>query len=73
MNEEVRGQLAKHLDLLCCPGCGADLAFELDADAFKCTGCATRFEFSNDIPQLFLPNDWVDSREDITDSMKAIH
>ncbi len=69
MNDEVREQLAQHLELMCCPGCGADL--ELRGEALVCGGCDQRFEIEGNLPLLFLPNEWSDSREDVTESMKA--
>ena len=56
---------------MCCPGCGADL--ELAAEALSCIGCGQRFEVEGNVPLLFLPNEWSDSREDITESMKAFY
>ena len=71
MNEEVESQLAPHLDLLCCPGCGADL--RLGLDELACSACELRFPIEGEIPRLFLPNDWEASRDDITESMKAFY
>lgn len=71
MNSEVEAQLTRNLPLFCCPACGADL--ELAAETLRCTGCSTAYEIIDDIPRLFLPNDWEDSRADITDSMKAFY
>jgi len=71
VNERAAGGLSRYLDLLCCPGCGADL--ELRANELCCVGCSSRFEISHDIPLLFLPNEWDGSREDVTESMKAFY
>jgi SAM-dependent methyltransferase len=67
----VQEQLSQHLELMCCPGCGADL--ELEAEALSCLGCGHRFQIAGNVPLLFVPNEWSDSREDITESMKAFY
>ena len=71
MNEEAGKQLLQHLELMCCPGCGGDL--ELAAESLSCVGCGRRFEIADNVPLLFLPNEWSDTREDITESMKAFY
>ena len=71
MNEEVRGQISQHLELMCCPGCGADL--ELEARTLICSGCRHRFEIVDNLPRLFLPNEWSELRADVTESMKAFY
>ena len=71
MNEEAGKQLLQHLELMCCPGCGGDL--ELAAESLSCVGCGRCFEIADNVPLLFLPNEWSDTREDITESMKAFY
>ena len=61
----------EHLELLCCPGCGADLRD--DAGSFLCTGCGHRFECSDGIPLFFWANEWSASRADVTEQVRSFY
>lgn len=63
--------LREYVELLCCPGCGADLG--LDGATLRCTGCARRFSVEAEIPHLFWPNEWPDERRDVTEVVKAFY
>ena len=52
----ARDELDEILPLLCCPGCGADLA--RTAAGLACSGCGHRFDVTDGIPLLFWPNEW---------------
>jgi SAM-dependent methyltransferase len=57
--------------LLCCPGCGADLA--QGGAGLSCSGCGHRFEVADGIPLLFWPNEWDASKGDVTDVVKSFY
>lgn len=63
--------LRKHLDLLCCPGCGAGLRFE--EESLICAGCSHRFGIEDDIPLLFWPNEWDSDKDDVTDIVREFY
>jgi uncharacterized protein YbaR (Trm112 family) len=63
--------LSDFASILCCPGCGADLSFE--AEGVSCPGCGNGFDTTDNIPQLFWPNAWSDSKDDVTQDMKAFY
>ena len=67
----VRDWLPAHQDVVCCPACGGDLA--VDAGEVSCAGCSKRFPVEDGIPLLFLPNDWEESRRDVTAEMRAFY
>jgi SAM-dependent methyltransferase len=67
----AEGGLSQHLDILCCPGCSADLA--PGRGGLVCSGCGHAFEIADDIPRLFWPNDWSETRGDVTQTIKAFY
>ncbi len=54
-----------------CPGCGSELRWG-DAD-ISCLGCDHAFAIDDGIPMLFWPNDWDESRSDVTDTVKEFY
>jgi SAM-dependent methyltransferase len=68
---DAQHALAGYLPLLCCPGCGADLA--LRAEGLACSGCQHRFGLTDGIPLLFWPNEWSASSGDVTDAVKRFY
>ena len=63
--------LKNNIDILCCPKCGHDLVFE--ENRFTCGDCSQNFEFNSDIPSLYCPNDWDQSKQDVTTDMKSFY
>jgi SAM-dependent methyltransferase len=63
--------LQEHIDLFCCPKCGAGLT--LAAEALRCEGCGQSFPIDDRIPMLFWPNDWDDQKRDVTEIVKAFY
>jgi len=63
--------LSAYLPLLCCPGCGADLAYS--GTVLSCTGCGHGFEITDGIPMLFWPNEWDAPGGDVTDVVKQFY
>ena len=69
--EAEENPLAKHVDILCCPGCGGDIA---NGDqGLVCTQCHHAFPTEDGISQLFWPNEWDPGASDITEKMKAFY
>ncbi len=71
MDLETRTWLENHHEILCCPRCQADLT--LAGDALSCGGCGERFDLTDNIPQLFCPNEWEESRKDVTETIRAFY
>jgi SAM-dependent methyltransferase len=71
MNPQEIDFFQRHHDILCCPRCAGDLAIE--ENGFRCAACAHGYAAQDDIPSLFAPNQWEDSKEDVTDRIKAFY
>ena len=71
MNQETRSWLEASLDILCCPRCQADLA--LAGEELRCGDCGQAFGLADNIPQLFWPNEWDESRKDVTEEIRAFY
>ena len=57
--------------LLCCPNCHGKLTNR--HTEYTCDDCSCNFGIKNGIPSLFIPNDWIDSKPDITSRMRAFY
>jgi SAM-dependent methyltransferase len=71
MDAHVRESLERYLSILACPRCQADLAVE--GEGLKCTRCGAVYELSGQIPELFCPNEWDDSKDDVTMTVKSFY
>lgn len=60
-----------HLQILCCPRCGADLAQE--NDELVCFGCRQHYEIVDGVPHLFWPNDDDGSASDVTKMIRSFY
>ena len=60
-----------HRNLLICPACNNDKLNELD-DILKCINCGREYIIRNNIPLMFLPNDWDKSKYDVSEIVNAI-
>jgi len=59
------------IDIVCCARCGGRLR---DAGvSFHCQGCGQSYPVTDGIPQLFAPNNWDDTKLDVTDMVKAFY
>lgn len=58
-------------DILCCSACGGDLT--RGDGSFSCTSCGRLFPDQDGIPSLFMPNEWKDAHEDVTEKIKAFY
>ena len=57
-----------HLDIFACPVCKGDL--KISGDVIRCLGCHNNYQFEDDIPLFFVPNEWDNSKEDVTAIVK---
>ena len=57
--------------LLCCPQCKGEL--DHGKTEYKCKNCHLRFQILNGIPQLFVPNEWPDSKNDVTETIRDFY
>ncbi len=71
MNDETRRALLANLPILCCPRCEGDL--DGGDDRLVCSRCRQVFPVSDDIPLMFVPNEWSEDREDVTADVKAFY
>jgi SAM-dependent methyltransferase len=71
MDARLRESLERHLSILACPNCEADLA--LEEDGLRCTACKTAYGVNNNIPMLFCPNEWDRARDDVTMAVKSFY
>jgi SAM-dependent methyltransferase len=63
--------IEKNIDIFRCPKCNDQL--ELDSQGLICIGCDRFFHIINNIPRLFVPNEWDSSKEDVTEKIKAFY
>jgi hypothetical protein len=61
----------KHIDMFCCPRCGAGLS--VSDDDIVCLGCQQRFETADNIPLLFWPTELPASEPDVTAIVQAFY
>lgn len=63
--------VARHIDMLCCPKCrGALEAFDHEC---VCINCKSSYVTIDGIPRMYASNDWENSKNDVTDRMKAFY
>jgi SAM-dependent methyltransferase len=63
--------IAAHPEVFCCPRCHGTLV--LDNEALACRECDRAFANDDDIPRMFVSNDWSESRDDVTERMKQFY
>jgi 2-polyprenyl-3-methyl-5-hydroxy-6-metoxy-1,4-benzoquinol methylase len=71
MDVRLRESLERHLSVLACPKCDADLA--LEDEGLRCSVCKTFYGVTSNIPMLFCPNEWDQSRDDVTMAVKSFY
>ena len=65
--------LLQHIDIFCCPACGGSLKVPGDRSGMECSECHRYFRGENGIPLLFWPNEWEESKEDVTDAVRSFY
>ncbi|MEO7996641.1 MAG: methyltransferase domain-containing protein [Gemmatimonadaceae bacterium] len=63
--------IAAHSDVFCCPSCEGRLV--LSANELQCETCRRLFSNTDDIPRMFVPNEWEKDHEDVTERMKQFY
>lgn len=71
MDAGLRDSLQRHLSMLACPKCVADLAVE--DEGLRCTACQAFYGVSGNIPMLFCPNEWSLASDDVTMTVKSFY
>ena len=59
------------IDILRCPRCGGRV--DERKEALACNKCTQTYPIANGIPQLFIPNEWGESKLDVTDIVKDFY
>ena len=67
----LQESLERHLSILACPACQADLA--LEDDGLRCLACKAFYRTADNIPLLFCPNQWDRARDDVTMTVKSFY
>ena len=57
--------------VFCCPRCAGTL--ERREDAVACTQCGRSYPMTDDLPRMFVPNEWEDTQDDVTDRMRQFY
>jgi SAM-dependent methyltransferase len=63
--------MKSHIDIFMCPACKGGL--EVDNERIKCLSCDNAYSVKDNIPLMFWPNEWDDSKKDVTDIVKAFY
>ena len=63
--------MSDQLDIFMCPSCGGNL--KITDAAVKCLGCQKKYQVEDDIPRFFVPNEWDNSKKDVTDMVKSFY
>jgi len=64
-------QMTDQLDIFICPSCGGNLT--TTSDTIQCAVCHNDYQIEDDIPLLFVPNEWDNSKKDVTDMVKSFY
>jgi SAM-dependent methyltransferase len=59
------------IELLCCPRCAGKLQDQ--GALFRCSACGQTYPLTNEIPQLFVPNQSSEGHLDVTDIVKEFY
>jgi ubiquinone/menaquinone biosynthesis C-methylase UbiE len=60
-----------HLDIFCCPSCRGDL--EIRETQIRCFSCNKPYGVEGGIPLLFWPNEWDNSKKDVTEIVRTFY
>jgi SAM-dependent methyltransferase len=71
MDQKEVAFFQRNVAILCCPRCAGDLSVE--ADGFRCGACSHLYRAQDNVPSLFTSNEWQNSKEDVTDKIKAFY
>lgn len=71
MIDREKDFITNNIEIFCCPKCKGELQF--DGNNFNCVKCGQSFPVIDDIPMLYWPNQWVSSKEDVTERIKSFY
>lgn len=60
-----------NLDIFICPACKGSLS--IASEDIVCRGCNKQYRVEGGIPLLFWPNEWNNSKEDVTDIARSFY
>lgn len=63
--------MSSHIDIFACPACRGNL--KITGNKIKCMSCRNLYHIEDDIPLLFWPNEWDNSKQDVTDIVTAFY
>ena len=63
--------ITDQLDIFVCPACEGNVT--TTSDIIQCAVCHHEYHVEDDIPLLFVPNEWDKSRKDVTDRVKSFY
>jgi len=61
----------KNISIFRCPNCKGALLIQ--DNKIKCANEGLSFNFTNNVPDFFIPNDWNKTKEDSTEEIKAFY
>ncbi len=61
----------KNISIFRCPNCKGALL--IHDNKIKCANEGLSFNFTNNVPDFFIPNDWNKNKEDSTEEIKAFY
>jgi len=62
--------MKRYPEIFCCPGCGGEVAVE---EQVRCIKCNATFPVEDDIPLMFVPNEWEPSKPDVTHLVRSFY
>lgn len=60
------------IDIICCPKCEGKIV-DNALDVFKCTSCQSEYNYDENIPSFFIPNDWQENKMDVTTDIRNFY
>lgn len=69
---EIPSLVLKHMDLFACPACGESLR-AVGQQGLECSAQQHLFPIQNGIPLLFWPNEWDQSKHDVTQVVRSFY
>jgi len=63
--------MRENIDIFICPKCKGSL--EIKDSGIRCLECSAQYPVENGLPLLFCPNEWDNSKEDVTKAIKSFY
>ena len=71
VKKTMQTSVKQKIAFLRCPQCGKTL--QQNGEELQCSECPKKYPVDNGIPQLYQPNDWEDSKSDVTVAVKSFY